>query len=255
MENQYFSSGGRTILRGTLIIFIGCLCLLAWVPDSRAETDKETPAEISETWTDKIKFSGSLWEYYLWQNHNFFFEGSKDSWLETIARIGSQADFTDHFSAQLQVLVEGTHGDADTVTAVGQDGANVELELANLTYKKIFDLPLAVTLGRQNLFYGDGFLVWDGYYDRKAVWVGPITSFNAAKISVTPGPLTLDLFFASTIIDYLSYEVLLGDLAIIAGDRNLWGINGNLKTETFGEWDLAVLSRTTSPLSKATPRR
>lgn len=185
----------------------------------------------------------------------FFFEGSKDSWLETIARIGAQADFTDQFSAQLQVLVEGTHGDADTVTAVGQDGANVELELANLTYKKIFDLPLAVTLGRQNLFYGDGFLVWDGYYDRKAVWVGPITSFNAAKISVTPGPLTLDLFFASTIIDYLSYEVLLGDLAIIAGDRNLWGINGNLKTETFGEWDLAVLSRTTSPLSKATPRR
>ena len=121
--------------------------MLAWVPDSRAETEQQTPTEISETWTDKIKFSGSLWEYYLWQNHNFFLEGSKDSWLETIGKIGVQADFTDHFSAQLQVLVEGTHGDADTVTVVGQDGANVELELANLTYKKIFDLPLAVQLG------------------------------------------------------------------------------------------------------------
>lgn len=201
------------------------LCLGLIVPNCWAgeglSNKKNKHDEQPNTWYEKIKITGSLWEYYLWQDNNFFLEDSKDSWLESIGRIGAEADITEQLSAQLQVILEATHGDADTLTGVQRDGANVELELANFTYKELFDMPLAVTLGRQNLEFGDGFLIYDGYYDRKAAWVTPIRSFNAAKVSYTPDAFTLDLFFANTIIDYQSFEVFLGDLAIISGDRNL----------------------------------
>lgn len=39
---------------------------------------------------DKIKFTGSLWEYFFWQDNNFFLDASKDQWFEFIGKIGAE---------------------------------------------------------------------------------------------------------------------------------------------------------------------
>lgn len=191
----------------------------------------------------RVKLTGSLWEYYLWQDNNWFLEGSKDRWLESIAKIGADITFTDNVQAQLHIIGEATTGDAADFTLVTSDDWTMELELANITYKDICDKPFSLTIGRQNLGYGDGFLIWDAVFDSKAVWVGAIRSFYALKASYYPEPLTVDVFVAEADRDYRSYETYLKDLTWYTGRRTLWGINSNLKTEKFGTWDLAVFSK------------
>ena len=46
-------------------------------------------------WEDKIKISGSLYEYFIWQNNSYFNQLKEDSFLETTARIGMTAAPTD----------------------------------------------------------------------------------------------------------------------------------------------------------------
>ena len=95
-------------------------------------------------------------------------------------------------------------------------------------------------MGRQDLKFGDRFLIYDGYYDTVALWLTPITSFNAAKLSFNPAPFSFDLFYVETIVDSQNFEAALVDGVGFGGDRSLWGLNANLKTKETGEWDLGV---------------
>ena len=190
-------------------------------------------------WAERIKFSGSLWEYFIYQKNNYF-AATQDRWLESVGRLGMEVDLTDQVSVQIQGTGQAINGDADNYNLILKDVLEFELDLANITFKNLSEAPLAVTLGRQDLIFGDGFLIYDGYYDTVALWLTPITSFNAAKLSFNPAPFSFDLFYAETIVDSQNFEAVLVDGVGFAGNRSLWGLNSNLKTKDSGEWDLGV---------------
>jgi len=190
-------------------------------------------------WAERIKFSGSLWEYFIYQKNNYF-AATQDRWLESVGRLGMEVDLTDQVSVQIQGTGQAINGDADNYNLILKDVLEFELDLANITFKNLSEAPLAVTLGRQDLIFGDGFLIYDGYYDTVALWLTPITSFNAAKLSFNPAPFSFDLFYAETIVDSQNFEAVLVDGVAFAGNRSLWGLNSNLKTKDSGEWDLGV---------------
>ena len=190
-------------------------------------------------WAEKIVFSGSLWEYFIYQKNNYF-AATQDRWLESVGRLGMQLDVTDQIAVQIQGTGQAINGDADNYNLISKDKLEFELDLANIAIKNISGAPLSVTLGRQDLQFGDGFLIYDGYYDTVALWLTPITSFNAVKLSFNPEPFSFDLFYAETIVESQNFEAVLVDGVGFAGDRNLWGLNSNLKTKNSGEWDLGI---------------
>jgi hypothetical protein len=195
--------------------------------------DKQIP------WMERINFSGSLWEYFMYQKNNYF-AATQDRWLESVGRLGMDVDLTDQIAVQLQGTGQAINGDADNYNLIKKDVLKFEVDLANITFKNIVAAPLSVTLGRQDIKVGDGFLIYDGYYDTVALWLTPITSFNAIKFSYNPGPFTFDLFYAETIVDSQNFEAVLVDGVGFAGDRSLLGLNTNLKTKDSGEWDLGI---------------
>jgi hypothetical protein len=197
--------------------------------------------EVSKTlaWTERIKFSGSLWEYFLYQKNNYF-AATQDRWVESVGRLGMEVDLTDQIAVQLQGTGQAINGDADDYNLIKKDVLKFELDLANITFKNVSEAPLTVTLGRQDLKFGDGFLIYDGYYDTVALWLTPITSFNAVKLNFSPAPFSFDLFYAETIVDSQNFEAALVDGVGFAGDRSLWGLNSKLKTKDSGEWDLGI---------------
>ncbi|MBT6347395.1 MAG: alginate export family protein [Nitrospina sp.] len=221
---------------------------------SSAETKEDLLTFVSETeklivlkaddkksvpWVERINFSGSLWEYFIYQKNNYF-GTTQDRWLESVGRLGMEMGLTDQLSVQLQGTGQAINGDADNYDLILKDKLEFELDLANITYKNISGAPLSITLGRQDLKFGDGFLIYDGYYDTVALWLTPITSFNAAKLNFSPGPFSFDLFYAETIVDSQNFEAVLVDGVGFSGDRSLWGLNSNLKTKDLGEWDLGI---------------
>ncbi len=84
---------------------------------------------------------------------------------------------------------------------LAREDLDVELDLAYVTFKDVLGYPLIVTVGRQELFYGEGFLIGDGEisaldgsyeYDLRK-------SFDAIKASIDIKPFTVDLFTAKFI--------------------------------------------------------
>ena len=215
-------------------------------PQKTQKEIKERLAKVEEKvdkakpeWMDKIRIKGSLWTYYISQDNSYFGKTSSH-FLETTARIGVEAKLTDNISADIQLLGENAIGDATDYTGVTTDDWNVEPELANITYGNILDEPLSVTLGRQNLEYGDGFLIYDGYSDKRAVWTMSMRSFYAIKGVYKLDSLQLDAFAAMVDQDYKSYETFLTDATTRTGRRNLYGGNLHFEKEKYGIWDFGV---------------
>lgn len=190
-----------------------------------------------KTRPDRIRLKGSLWLYYVGQNNSYFGRTSSH-FLETTARIGVEANPAEHIHLDLQLIAENAAGDPEDYTGVDSDDWQVEAELANITFSNILEAPFSVTVGRQNLEYGDGFLVYDGVTDDRAAWTTPIRSFYALK-GVCRGDFgRWDLFAALVDRDYASYETFLTDFTTRTGRRNLYG--SNLHLERAGIWDLGI---------------
>jgi hypothetical protein len=207
--------------------------------EKRLVTLEEKLEKKAAAWIDKIKLYGSLWEYYISQDSSYFGKTSSYA-LESIAKIGVEAKLNEKISANILLTAQNAVGDPVDYSGVAIDDWVVEPELANLVYKNILDVPLSLTLGRQNLKYGDGFLICDGYPDPKAAWSAPITSFYAVKAAYEKGPIRLEGFAAMPDQDYKSYETYLTDATIRTGRRILYGTNLRFEKDKYGIWDLGV---------------
>lgn len=139
----------------------------------------------------KLTFSGEVGlNAYLLRGAYF---GSADQpaadgeygWLESIARANLSWSISDHVS--LDAGVAGLFTLSADPFGLDDDGTAV-VESARLAVTDLFTPGLDVTLGRQALKIGDGFLVQDGYYDEKAdVWSIPLTFWDAARVDYRRG--------------------------------------------------------------------
>ncbi len=158
-----------------------------------------------------------------------------DNFLYTIARIRVDADLTDNVMATIRLLTEYDWNTEDSTYDAGDD---LDLDLANVTLKEAFYAPLTVTVGRQELRYGNAFIVGDPDTNGTSK-DGNITStdmskrksFDAIRGVLDYNPYTIDVIFAK--IDETNNTE--------ASDEDLFGVNaawdvGSYNSEVEGYW-------------------
>lgn len=169
----------RTIRR-----LVTVLLLVTALPAALATADDEKPEK-------RLTFSGAvgvnayaLRGAYLGSPDQPKPDGSY-SWIESVARVGLAWSISDHVSvsagaAGLFTLATDPFGLDDDGTAI--------VESAKLSVTDLFTPGLDVTIGRQEMKIGDGFLVQDGYLDHKAnIWSIPLTFWDAARVDYRRG--------------------------------------------------------------------
>ncbi len=161
---------------------------------------------------------------------------SQDNFMQQLTAINVGADLTENVSTQLRVINQRVWGNLtqDAVDGTG-DANQVDLSLANVTLKELFYSPLSVTLGRQRLWYGRGFIVGnrllEGDFDPEqalgADEFSDMTGFDAIKgvldlSQISPIPVTLDAVYAKVDENEISVN---GATDSSADDKTLLGLN------------------------------
>jgi len=199
---------------------------------------------------------GDLFISGIWNNNLHFNNDEKAGFAETYARVGADFAYGDNLSASFRVVAADATSRAEKWTMPERNDWGIRPDIANISlHGALWDLDSTLTVGLQELSYGDGLLIDDGYSDRRAVWSNAIRSFPAIRWRVGVGPgYTLDLFTAMVHDDYLNYEGFLGDrgkyrsyAAYIANDRfrvqsggQVSGADFKVLSDTFGEIDAGL---------------
>jgi hypothetical protein len=187
----------------------------------------------------KVKLRGGLQSYYIHQDSSYFAKTSSH-FVENIVRCGVDIEPDKNISGTVLLNAQNCSGDAVDYTGISAHDWDFEVELANITFKELITKPFSLTLGRQDLEYGDGFLIFDGYTDPRAFWVTPIRRFTAVKGTYETGPFNMQGFAAMVDKEYKSYETYFTDASYHAGYRNLYGADIHLGKDDGGSWDLGL---------------
>ena len=139
----------------------------------------------------------------------------EQDYLMTVSRLYAEVDLIEEVWGKLRIL-NVRHWD------IGYLGdPTIELDLAYIQVDKLWGYPFGITFGRQELLYGEGFLIGDG------VWSDPIRkAFDAIKLVWKVEPHQLDIFTAKIIEGYVEET-----------DKDLYGINWRYEGEMV-HWDL-----------------
>lgn len=117
-------------------------------------------------------------------------------------RVRIDADLTDNVSTTVRLLNERPWGgDVDGTTS--DSSKEVSIDLAYVQMREMLYCPLTLTVGRQSLFYGNGFIMGNGPNNRSTGGLESVAqdlayprSFDAIKGVLNYDPLTIDLFAA-----------------------------------------------------------
>lgn len=148
----------------------------------------------------------------------------KSFYMSTV-RVRLDADLTDNVAATVRFINERDWDASDGSTD------DIDLDLAYITLKELNYWPVTLTLGRQELCYGNLLIIGDG--DVNSNVLGGITAkdlssrkaFDAIKAVFDLSPLTLDIFTAKVDED---------TSAGTSSDADLYGINARYQ---FAEYD------------------
>ena len=199
------------------------------------------------------------------------YDSNHQSWLMSIAAIQVDADLTDNVQTVIRVLnqrdwnVYGlgsyaytTGGTPITSSSVlnpngrgiyvaNDNEFNVMLDLAYVTLKDFIYSPLTVTIGRQDLWFGKGFIIGGNQQNpgMTTSTIQTLTAMNNPNL-VVPGNLSAPEYTAinsfdsvKAVLDYdpwtitgiysKIYEDTIGD----RDDVNLWGVNVGYKFNSY----------------------
>ena len=145
------------------------------------------------------------------------------STIMSTTRVRIDADLTDNVSATVRLLNER---DWNVEAADGAaDNSDMDLDLAYVTLKEMLYSPLTLTLGRQELRFGNGLIVGDP--DTNALSVSAIQAedlsarkaFDAIRATLDYDPLTVDVIYSKI----TENGTLIGDEE--RDDTDLFGVN------------------------------
>jgi len=130
-----------------------------------------------------------------------------DNFFRTNTQVEVSADLTDNVSTVIN-LVNQREWNADVLdtanATTGVTGAefDVELDLAYVQMKEIFYSPLTLTIGRQDLWFGRGFIIgnnflaWDQQTITQTDEYSVTTAFDAIRATLDFNPWTLDFVYS-----------------------------------------------------------
>lgn len=229
------------------IVFIWVLLLGFSMIFPAAFAEEEEEEETQESWNhfninDEVSlgFNGYLYLYHI-RNHNCYYTDSNAAFTEVSGGLGLDFNFRDEFSGQVRLVGTGLYGRPENYLGTEPMDMETLFDLANVTWHTgIGGRQLDVTAGLQELLYGDGLLVMDGYSETRAIWTTPIRSFLAVKGHLSLGESHwLDLFTANIRDDFVSYEAYLADQVYETGG-SLTGTNLHLHETACGTFDFGI---------------
>ena len=181
--------------------------------------------------------------------------------FNTVTRIRIDADLTDNVSTVVRLINERNWGEADYSSSTygssssynNTNDTNIQLDLAYVTLKEFLYSPLTVTIGRQELHFGNDMIIGDGVGEpkpnmvsggigtnqttnyREATGYGGVNgdlslrkSFDAIRATLNYDPLVIDMVYAK-----LRANVIYGKNNSSNGDSkddaDLYGINAGYK--------------------------
>lgn len=130
-----------------------------------------------------------------------------DDYFMSITQIEVSADLTDNVSTVINLINQRdwnandfTTGSSDSVTNTGPNEFDVILDLAYVQMKQIFYSPLTLTIGRQDLLFGRGFIIgWNPQDPQGVIQADEFTqvqSFDAIRATLDFNPWTIDLVYS-----------------------------------------------------------
>ena len=239
-----------------LMLFCALALLVAFVVPAAAEVQN-------------VKVSGDIRTYGAYRN-NFDLSdvASNDDntdWINTAARLRVDADLTDNVGTTVRVINERDWGIEET--ALSSDGnTDVSVDLASLMLKEFLYSPLTLTIGRQELRYGNGLVVGDvdgNAFSRNGstgtgsgIYAAEFSrrkAFDAIRAVLDFDPITVDVFHA--LIEEISGDENVVSSAGNSEDWTLTGVDvsyavGDYNANVAGYW---VLSHQSGEASSPTP--
>ncbi len=130
-----------------------------------------------------------------------------DEYLRTNTQIEVSADLTDNVSTVINIVNQRDWNadvldTANASTNVSGAEFDILLDLAYVQMKEIFYSPLTLTIGRQDLWFGRGFIVgnnnraWDQQTVTQADEYSVTTAFDAMRATLDFNPWTLDFVYS-----------------------------------------------------------
>lgn len=165
---------------------------------AKTKTVEDSSPAAGDRWIDRITLSGQVrFRGYDLRNMWSFDDAQKwDQWnaFRGKGSLKATVTATDDVTAVLKITNQ-TYGNGVT-DKYGQEldnaGNKLFLDNAYVNVRSMFDLPLDLTLGRQNLMYGGGFVIFDG----NSQFASSSQYFDGVKLSWHPsGNAVLDTFY------------------------------------------------------------
>lgn len=179
-----------------------------------------------------------------------------DNYFRSNTQIEVQADLTDNVSTVINIvnqrdwnadqISDSTSGVDWIHTADNAAEFDIDLDLAYVQMKEIFYSPLTLTIGRQDLWFGRGFIVgnnntaWDQNAVTQADEYSVTTAFDAARATLDFNPWTIDLVYASILENASNPENDI-DLYIVNVNYKFAEYNAVAEAYYVGEFDKSTL--------------
>ncbi len=185
-----------------------------------------------------------------------FRENTAD-FYRTNTQVEISADLTDNVSTVINIVnqrdwnahqfVDPASGTYATTPNNQANEFDIDLDLAYVQMKEIFYSPLTLTIGRQDLWFGRGFIignnntVWDTQSTTVADEYSVSTAFDAVRATLDFNPWTIDLVYSKIFENSVNSE----------DDKDLYIANVNYKFAEYnavaegyyvGELDRSALS-------------
>jgi hypothetical protein len=195
-----------------------------------------------------VKVSGDLTVYglsrKLWTSPTV---DNTEKAMASVTRVRIDADLTDNVMATVRLLNERYWGrEIDNAGGANTKNSDIDLDLAYVTMKEFMYSPLTLTVGRQELHFGNDMIVGDRDTNNNVSNASPFNgiagawprdpdlsarkSFDAIRATLNYDPLVIDLVAAEVIRTVLNVD----------SSENLYGINANYavnkKNNVEGYW-------------------
>jgi hypothetical protein len=177
-----------------------------------------------------------------------------DEYFRTNTQVEISADLTDNVSTVINLVnqrdwTSDVLDTSDTATSTSGNEFDIELDLAYVQMKEIFYTPLTLTIGRQDLWFGRGFIIgnnntaWDPQGITQADEYSVQTAFDAMRATLDFNPWTLDFVYSKISEGPLNTE---DDVDLYIANVNYKFAEYNAVAEGYyvGQYDRSTLAGT-----------
>jgi len=124
----------------------------------------------------------------------------KQNFLMTQTRVRIDADLTDNVMATVRLINERIWNGQNDTGAASTNNNNIDLDLAFVTLKEFLYSPLTLTVGRQEIKFGNGFVIGNakvlGTSSSIPTDLTERKAFDAIRATLDYDPLVVDLVYA-----------------------------------------------------------